>query len=92
MRARTLSYSAAASGAASDAAMAATVAAGTLAGCAAAGDTADAATGQLQQRTITVDSVPAAEEGGLYVARQRGLFAQKRSWSPAITYRSSAPR
>jgi hypothetical protein len=45
------------------------IAAVTLAGCADAGGTADAATGQLEQRTITVDSVPAAEEAGLYVAQ-----------------------
>jgi NitT/TauT family transport system substrate-binding protein len=53
------------------------VAAGTLAGCATSGRTAAAATGQLEQRTITVDSVPAAEEGGLYVAQARGFFAQQ---------------
>jgi hypothetical protein len=51
------------------AAIAAIAAAVTLAGCAGAGGTADAATGQLEQRTITVDSVPAAEEAGLYVAQ-----------------------
>jgi NitT/TauT family transport system substrate-binding protein len=53
------------------------VATGTLAGCAAAGGTAAAATSQLEQRTITVDSVPAAEEGGLYVAQAQGFFAQQ---------------
>jgi hypothetical protein len=51
------------------AATAAIETAGTLAGCAGARGTADAATGQLEQGTITVDSVPAAEEGGLYVAQ-----------------------
>jgi NitT/TauT family transport system substrate-binding protein len=59
------------------AAVAAIAAAGTLAGCAAAGGTADAATGQLEQGTITIDSVPAAEEGGLYVAQAQGFFAQQ---------------
>src|ERR1700704_4325472 len=39
--------------------------------------TAAAAIGQLEQRTITVDSVPAAEEGGLYVAQARGFFKQQ---------------
>jgi NitT/TauT family transport system substrate-binding protein len=58
------------------AAVAAITAAGTLAGCAARG-TADAATGRPEQRTITVDSVPAAEEGGLYVAQAQGFFAQQ---------------
>jgi NitT/TauT family transport system substrate-binding protein len=58
------------------AAITAITAAGTLAGCAAAGGTADASTSQLEQRTITVDSVPAAEEGGLYVAQQQGFFKQ----------------
>jgi len=66
---RTLSYL--------GAAIAAIAATGTLAGCAAAGGTADAATGHLEQRTITVDSVPAAEEGGLYVAQAQGFFAQQ---------------
>ena len=51
------------------AAIVAIAAAVTLAGRAGAGGTADAATGQLEQRTITVDSGPAAEEGGLYVAQ-----------------------
>jgi NitT/TauT family transport system substrate-binding protein len=69
MTIRTLSYL--------SAAIAAIMAAGTLAGCAAAGGTADAATAQLEQRTITVDSVPAAEEGGLYVAQDQGFFAQQ---------------
>jgi NitT/TauT family transport system substrate-binding protein len=59
------------------AAIVAIVAAGTLAGCAAAGGTADTVTGQLEQRSITVDSVPAAEEGGLYVAQAHGFFAQQ---------------
>ena len=50
---------------------------GTLVGCTAASGNADAASGQLEQRTITVDSVPAAEEGGLYVAEEQGFFAQQ---------------
>jgi NitT/TauT family transport system substrate-binding protein len=58
-------------------AIAAVTAAGTLAGCASAGGSADTATVRLEQRTITVDSVPAAEEGGLYVAQARGFFAQQ---------------
>jgi NitT/TauT family transport system substrate-binding protein len=69
MMTRTLSYL--------GAAIAGIVAAGTLAGCATAGGTAAAATAQPEQRTITVDSVPAAEEGGLYVAQARGFFAQQ---------------
>ncbi|HEY0934338.1 MAG TPA: ABC transporter substrate-binding protein [Trebonia sp.] len=52
------------------------MATGMLSGCT-AGGTATAATAPLEQRTITVDSVPAAEEGGLYVAQSRGLFAQQ---------------
>jgi NitT/TauT family transport system substrate-binding protein len=59
------------------AAITAIAAAGTLAGCGAAGGTADASISQLEQRAITVDSVPAAEEGGLYVAQARGFFRQQ---------------
>ncbi len=66
---RALSYAAVA--------VAAVTAAGTLAGCGAAGATARAASGGLEQRVITVDSVPAAEEGGLYVAQAQGYFAQE---------------
>jgi ABC-type nitrate/sulfonate/bicarbonate transport system substrate-binding protein len=51
------------------------MAAGAVAGCSAAGGSANAATSQLEQRTIIVDSVPVAEEGGLYVAQARGFFA-----------------
>jgi NitT/TauT family transport system substrate-binding protein len=51
--------------------------AGTLAGCARAGGTADASAGSLEERTITVDAVPAAEEAGLYVAQTQGFFAQQ---------------
>ena len=50
---------------------------GALAGCSAADGTASAATSQLEQRTITVDSVPAAEEAALYVAQAQGLFAEQ---------------
>ncbi len=59
------------------AAITAIAATGTLAGCGAAGGTADASISQLEQRTITVDSVPAAEEGGLYVAQEQGFFQQQ---------------
>ena len=59
------------------AAIAAIAATGTLSGCAAADGTATAATAPLEQRAITVDSVPAAEEDGLYVAQSRGFFAQQ---------------
>jgi NitT/TauT family transport system substrate-binding protein len=69
MMTRTLSYL--------GAGIAGIVAAGTLAGCAAAGGPAAAATAPPEQRTIIVDSVPAAEEGGLYVAQARGFFAQQ---------------
>jgi NitT/TauT family transport system substrate-binding protein len=69
MMTRTLSYL--------GAAIAGIVAAGTLAGCGTAGSTAAAATAPPEQRTIIVDSVPAAEEGGLYVAQARGFFAQQ---------------
>jgi NitT/TauT family transport system substrate-binding protein len=46
-----------------------------IAGCS-AGATA-AASGQSKLTTITVDSVPASEEGGLYVADYEGFFAQQ---------------
>jgi len=46
-----------------------------IAGCS-AGATA-AAGGQPKPTVITVDSVPAAEEGGLYVAAYEGFFAQQ---------------
>src|ERR1700761_8123860 len=59
------------------AAIAAITAAGTLAGCGAAAGTANASISQLEQHAITVDSVPAAEEGGLYVAQDQGFFAQQ---------------
>jgi NitT/TauT family transport system substrate-binding protein len=58
------------------AAVAVAAAMGTLAGCSADG-TAQASTDALEQRTIVVDSVPAAEEAGFYVAQAQGLFAQQ---------------
>jgi len=61
----------------SRAAIAGVLAAGALAGCAPANGAANTATSQLEQRTIVVDSVPAAEEGGLYVAQAEGFFAQQ---------------
>src|SRR5258705_11034936 len=69
MRIRTLSYL--------SAAIAAIVTTGTLVGCAGAGGSADTAVAQSEQRTITIDCVPGAEEGGLYVAQARGFFAQQ---------------
>jgi NitT/TauT family transport system substrate-binding protein len=56
-------------------ALAAIAAMAAVAGCS-AGPTA-AAGGQPKLTTITVDSVPAAEEGGLYVAAYEGFFAQQ---------------
>lgn len=46
-----------------------------LAGC--SGSSATAAEARPPLTTITVDSVPAAEEGGLYVAAAQGFFAQQ---------------
>ena len=51
-------------------------ASGTVVGCTTTGGNAATAS-RLEQRTITVDSVPAAEEGGLYVAAEQGFFAQQ---------------
>jgi NitT/TauT family transport system substrate-binding protein len=59
------------------AAIAGVLAAGALAGCAAADGAASGSAGQPEQRTIIVDSVPVAEEGGLYVAQAMGFFAQQ---------------
>ena len=59
------------------AAFAAVITAGALAGCTAANGAAQAGTGTLEQSTIIVDSVPVAEEGGLYVAQAQGFFAQQ---------------
>jgi NitT/TauT family transport system substrate-binding protein len=47
-----------------------------LAGCSPNNATA-AATSQPKLTTITVDSVPATEEGGLYVAATQGFFARQ---------------
>jgi len=57
-------------------AVAGMVIAGALAGCSSSGETGDAAAGPLEQHAITVDAVPATEEGGLYVAQAQGFFAQ----------------
>jgi NitT/TauT family transport system substrate-binding protein len=59
------------------AAITAIAAAITLVGCGSTGATSGAPVSQLEQTTITVDSVPAAEEGGLYVAQARGFFTQQ---------------
>jgi NitT/TauT family transport system substrate-binding protein len=59
------------------AAIVAIVASGTLTGCSAAGSTASTATKPLEQRTITVDSVPVADEAGLYIAQMDGFFARQ---------------
>jgi NitT/TauT family transport system substrate-binding protein len=56
-------------------AVAAILAIGGLAGCS-SGATA-AASAQVKPTVITVDSVPASEEGGLYVAAYEGFFAQQ---------------
>ena len=56
-------------------AVAAILAIGGLAGCS-SGATA-AASAQAKPTVITVDSVPASEEGGLYVAAYEGFFAQQ---------------
>ena len=57
-------------------AVAGIIIAGTLAGCSSSGVTPAAAARPLEERVITVDAVPAAEEGGLYVAQAQGFFAQ----------------
>ena len=57
--------------------IAAVAAAGALAGCSAANGTASTTTSPVEQRSITVDSVPVAEEAGLYVAQQQGFFARE---------------
>jgi NitT/TauT family transport system substrate-binding protein len=56
-------------------AVAAILAVGGLAGCS-SGATA-AASASAKPTVITVDSVPASEEGGLYVAAYEGFFAQQ---------------
>jgi NitT/TauT family transport system substrate-binding protein len=55
-------------------AMAAIAAMAALAGCSAG---ATAAAGRAKPTVITVDSVPASEEAGLYVAAYEGFFAQQ---------------
>jgi NitT/TauT family transport system substrate-binding protein len=52
------------------------VIAGALAGCSPSGGSQDAPAGSPQLRAITVDAVPSAEEGGLFVAQAQGFFAQ----------------
>ncbi|HWG02138.1 MAG TPA: ABC transporter substrate-binding protein [Trebonia sp.] len=49
----------------------------TLAGCASDYVASAAAAGTPEQAAIVVDSVPAAEEGGLYVAAANGYFKQQ---------------
>ena len=56
-------------------AVAVIVAIGALAGCSSGASAA--ASGQVKPTVITVDSVPASEEGGLYVAAYEGFFAQQ---------------
>jgi NitT/TauT family transport system substrate-binding protein len=52
------------------------VIAGALAGCAPSSGSAGVTASPPEQRAITVDAVPSAEEGGLYVAQDQGFFAQ----------------
>jgi NitT/TauT family transport system substrate-binding protein len=53
-------------------------AAGALAGCSGAGSSTTLALGPPpEQRSLTIDAVPTAEEGGFYVAQARGFFAQQ---------------
>jgi NitT/TauT family transport system substrate-binding protein len=59
----------------SGAAVAAIAAMAAIAGC--SGGAIAAPGGQSKLTTITVDSVPASEEGGLYVADYEGFFAQQ---------------
>ena len=59
----------------SGAAVAAIVAMAAIAGC--SGGATAAAGGHPDLTTVTVDSVPAPEEGGLYVADYEGFFAQQ---------------
>jgi NitT/TauT family transport system substrate-binding protein len=58
----------------SSAAVVAIAAVAAIAGCSVG---ATAASGQSKLTAITVDSVPASEEGGLYVAAYEGFFAQQ---------------
>jgi NitT/TauT family transport system substrate-binding protein len=59
----------------SGAAVAAIAAMTAIAGC--SGGASAAPGGQSRLTSITVDSVPASEEGGLYVAAYEGFFAQQ---------------
>jgi NitT/TauT family transport system substrate-binding protein len=52
------------------------VLAGALAGCSSSGAAAPVTASPPGQRSITIDAVPTAEEGGLYVAQAQGFFAQ----------------
>src|ERR1700722_13999294 len=56
-------------------AVAAVMAVGGLAGCSPGANAA--ASGLAESTVITVDSVPASEEAGLYVAAYEGFFAQQ---------------
>lgn len=47
-----------------------------LAGCSSSGGNPVAAASPPEQRVITVDAVPSAEDGGLFVAQAQGFFAQ----------------
>lgn len=47
-----------------------------LAACSASSGNAIQSASPVEQRVITVDAVPAAEEGGLYVAQAQGFFAR----------------
>jgi NitT/TauT family transport system substrate-binding protein len=58
-------------------AVAAVVAIGSLAGCSAGASAAADGQAGTESTVITVDSVPASEEGGLYVAAYEGFFAQQ---------------
>jgi NitT/TauT family transport system substrate-binding protein len=57
------------------AAIASVAAVGGLAGCSAGASAADG--GPARPTVVTVDSVPASEEGGLYVADYEGFFTQQ---------------
>jgi NitT/TauT family transport system substrate-binding protein len=57
-------------------AVACVVMAGALAGCSSSGGAAQVTASPPEQHSITIDAVPTAEEGGLYVAQAQGFFAQ----------------
>jgi NitT/TauT family transport system substrate-binding protein len=52
-------------------------AAGALAACSGPGSASSVSGPAPEQRVLTVDAVPTAEEGGFYVAQARGFFAQQ---------------